>query len=63
MALEVGWVVFPNQIFAVDCDIVLNSIVDAEAQGERRVKLSRPYQQSGVALAFRAGLDAGRQLR
>jgi ABC-type amino acid transport substrate-binding protein len=56
VALEVGWVVFPNQIFAVDCDIVLDSIVDAEAQGERRVKLSRPYQQSGVALAFRSGV-------
>jgi polar amino acid transport system substrate-binding protein len=56
VALEVGWVVFPNQIFAVDCDIVLDSIVDKEAQGERRVKLSRPYQQSGVALAFRYGV-------
>ena len=56
VALEVGWVVFPNQIFAVDCDVVLDSIVDAEAQGERHVKLSRPYQQSGVALAFRPGV-------
>jgi len=56
VALEVGWVVFPNQIFSVDCDIVLDSIVDAEAQGERHVKLSRPYQQSGVALAFRPGV-------
>jgi len=56
VALEVGWVVFPNQIFAVDCDIVLDSIVDAEAQGERHVKLSRPYQESGVALAFRSGV-------
>jgi ABC-type amino acid transport substrate-binding protein len=56
VSLEVGWVVFPNQIFAVDCDVVLDSIVDAEAQGERHVKLSRPYQQSGVALAFRPGL-------
>ena len=56
VALEVGWVVFPNQIFAVDCDIVLDSIVDAEVQDERHVKLSRPYQQSGVALAFRPGV-------
>ena len=56
VALEIGWVVFPNQIFAVDCDIVLDSIVDEEAQGERHVKLSRPYQQSGVALAFRDGV-------
>ena len=57
VALEVGWVVYSNQIFAVDCDIVLDSIVDAEAQGERNVKLSRPYQQSGVALAFRPGVE------
>jgi polar amino acid transport system substrate-binding protein len=57
VALEVGWVVFPNQIFTVDCDIVLDSIVDEEVQGERRVKLSRPYQQSGVALAFRPGVE------
>ena len=57
VSLEVGWVVFSNQIFAVDCDIVLDSIVDAEAQGERNVKLSRPYQQSGVALAFRTGVE------
>jgi len=56
VALKVGWVVFPNQIFSVDCDLVLDSIVDAEAQGERHVKLSKPYQQSGVALAFRSGL-------
>lgn len=56
VALEVGWVVFPNQIFAVDCDIVLDSIVDKQVQDERHVKLSRPYQQSGVALAFRPGV-------
>src|SRR5262249_29036968 len=56
VALEVGWVVFPNQIFSVDCDIVLDSIVDPEAQDERHVKLSRPYQKSGVALAFRSGV-------
>lgn len=57
VGLEVGWVVFPNQISRVDCDIVLDSIADKAVQGERRVKLSRPYQQSGVALAFRPGLE------
>jgi ABC-type amino acid transport substrate-binding protein len=57
VGLEVGWVVFPNQISRVDCDIVLDSIADKAVQGERRVKLSRPYQQSGVALAFRAGIE------
>lgn len=57
VGLEVGWVVFSNQISRVDCDIVLDSIVDKEVQGARRVKLSRPYQQSGVVLAFRAGIE------
>src|SRR5665213_2503084 len=26
--LEVGWVVFPNQLGRVDCDVVLGAIVD-----------------------------------
>jgi polar amino acid transport system substrate-binding protein len=56
VGLEIGWVVFPSQISRVDCDIVLDSIVDQEVQAARRVKLSRPYQQSGVVLAFRAGI-------
>lgn len=56
VALEIGWVVFSFHVRRVDCDIVLDSIVDEEVQRERRVKLSRPYHRSGVALAFRPGL-------
>jgi polar amino acid transport system substrate-binding protein len=57
VGLEVGWVVLGVQVSRVDCDIVLDSIADKAVQGERRIKLSRPYQQSGVALAFRPGLE------
>ena len=57
VGLEVGWVVFGNQVSRVDCDIVLDSIADKAVQGARRIKLSRPYQQSGVSLAFRPGLQ------
>jgi polar amino acid transport system substrate-binding protein len=53
--LEVGWVVFPNQIGRVDCDIVLDAIVDQATAQERRIKLSRPYLVSGVAIALRPG--------
>ena len=55
--LEVGWVVFPNQIGRVDCDIVLDAIVDQATASERHVKLSRPYLVSGVAIALRPGIS------
>ena len=55
--LEVGWVVFPNQIGRVDCDIVLDAIVDQASASERHVKLSRPYLVSGVAIALRPGVS------
>ncbi|SMF82375.1 amino acid ABC transporter substrate-binding protein, PAAT family [Tistlia consotensis] len=56
VGLEVGWVVLSYHVARVDCDLVLDSIVDPEVQRERRVKLSRPYQRGGVVLAFRPGL-------
>jgi polar amino acid transport system substrate-binding protein len=55
--LEVGWVVFPNQIGRVDCDIILDAIVDQATASERHVKLSRPYWVSGVAIALRPGVS------
>src|SRR5580692_9753607 len=48
--LEVGWVVFPFQVGRVDCDVVLDAIVDQASASERHVKLSRPYLVSGVAI-------------
>jgi polar amino acid transport system substrate-binding protein len=54
--LEVGWVVFPNQLGRVDCDIVLDAIVDEATAHARHIRLSRPYQVSGVAIALRPGV-------
>ncbi|PYM19420.1 MAG: ABC transporter substrate-binding protein [Candidatus Rokuibacteriota bacterium] len=52
VALEVEWVTTGYQFRSVDCDIVLDTIGVAEAQAERRLLLSRPYQRSGVGLAL-----------
>jgi len=52
--LSVEWVTTRFQFAAADCDIVLDSIAVPEAQAERRLRLSKPYQRSGVALAFRS---------
>src|SRR6202051_4475834 len=55
--LEVGWVVFPFQVGRVDCDVVLDAIVDQASAQERHVRLSKPYQVSGVAIARRPGFS------
>jgi polar amino acid transport system substrate-binding protein len=55
--LEVGWVVFPNQLSRVDCDIVLDTIADQATAQERHLRLSRPYLASGVAIALRPGVS------
>jgi polar amino acid transport system substrate-binding protein len=55
--LEVGWVVFPNQLGRVDCDMVLDAIVDQASAQERHVRLSKPYQASGVAIALRPDVN------
>ena len=51
MRLQVEWVVLSFQYRRVDCDIVMDAIADPEAQSEVRLRLSKPYQRSGVALA------------
>jgi polar amino acid transport system substrate-binding protein len=53
--LEVAWVTFGSQYRAVDCDIVMDTIVDEEALEERQLRWSTPYQRSGVALALKPG--------
>jgi ABC-type amino acid transport substrate-binding protein len=55
--LEVDWIVPRLRAGLVDCDMLLDTIVDPEAQ-RTPLKLSHPYQKSGVALALRAGSDA-----
>jgi polar amino acid transport system substrate-binding protein len=52
--LVVEWVTSAFQFRSVDCDIVLDSIAVPEAQAERNIVLSKPYQRSGVALAVRS---------
>ncbi len=57
--LELAWIVPRMRAGLVDCDMLLDTIVDpAVLRGP--VKLSAPYQKSGVALALRAGNDGVR---
>ena len=49
--------VFPLQLGRIDCDVVLDAIVDQESARERHVQLSKPYQVSGVAIALRPGVS------
>lgn len=53
VTLEVAWVFSGIQFRTADCDIVLDTIAVPEAQAERRIDLSKPYQRSGVGLALR----------
>jgi polar amino acid transport system substrate-binding protein len=55
--LEVDWIVPRLRAGLVDCDMLLDTIVDPEAQ-RTPLKLSHAYQKSGVALALRAESDA-----
>jgi ABC-type amino acid transport substrate-binding protein len=54
VTLHVEWVTTGIQFRVADCDIVLDTIAVPEAQAERRLQLSRPYQRSGVGIALRA---------
>lgn len=57
VAMEVGWVVFPIHLVRADCDVVFDSIVDRETAEDAHLRLSRPYAESGVAIALRPGLQ------
>jgi|UniRef100_A0A8J4HBD8 polar amino acid transport system substrate-binding protein len=50
VTLQPDWVVMTFQIRAADCDIMMDTIDDKEAQGETNLKLSRPYYRTGAAL-------------
>lgn len=50
--LKVEWVVTRFHPNRVDCDVIMGSIADRRAQAERRVRLSRPYHLTGVALVL-----------
>src|SRR5215472_8411409 len=53
VGLEMGWVVFPYQAGRVDCDV----IVDAEVASDAHLRLSKPYNVSGVAIGLRPGIE------
>ncbi len=61
--LGVAWVVAPAQYRAADCDIVFDTIVDPDVQEQTRLRVSRPYHRSGVALAVPASANGIRSFR
>jgi len=57
--LQVLWIIPRLRAGLVDCDMLLDTIADPEAQ-RGPIRLSQPYQKSGVAMALRASLQAQR---
>ncbi|HKU98637.1 MAG TPA: transporter substrate-binding domain-containing protein [Vineibacter sp.] len=57
VSLDVAWVMSRVQFRAAECDIVLDTIVNREAQAETRMQVSKPYHRSGVALVLPAGVQ------
>jgi polar amino acid transport system substrate-binding protein len=53
--LQVEWIIPRIRAGLVDCDILLDTIADNDVQ-RAPLRLSHPYQKSGVALAFRSGV-------
>lgn len=60
--LHVDWIIPRVRAGLVDCDMLLDTIVDPATQ-RGPVKLSQAYQKSGVALALRAGNDSVQQFQ
>ncbi len=56
VGLQVDWIVARMRAGLVDCDMLLDTIVDPDLS-RGPVKLTRAYQRSGVALALRRGND------
>ena len=51
VSLKLDWIITQYQMRSADCDILLDVIADREAQGETRLRISKPYYRTGVALA------------
>jgi polar amino acid transport system substrate-binding protein len=70
VSLTRQWVISAFQYRRVDCDMVFDAIASKGASVEGGLRLSRPYQRSGVVLAVRsdssvaslAGLAAGHRV-
>ena len=63
VALDIAWVVSPIQYRSAECDIVMDTIVNEQVQAEGRVRVSRPYHHSGVALALPKDASGGSSFR
>jgi polar amino acid transport system substrate-binding protein len=55
--LHIDWIVPRIRASLVDCDLLFDTIADPEVQ-RGPIKLSHPYQKSGVALGLRPGNQA-----
>lgn len=51
VALRLDWIITMFQLRAAGCDIVMDVIADPEALEETRLKTTKPYYHTGVALA------------
>ncbi|UEM14450.1 transporter substrate-binding domain-containing protein [Bradyrhizobium barranii subsp. barranii] len=51
VSLRLDWIITQYQMRSANCDILLDVIADREAQGETRLRISKPYYRTGVALA------------
>ncbi|MFL6580250.1 MAG: substrate-binding periplasmic protein [Burkholderiales bacterium] len=54
--LSIEWILPRRRANVVNCDMLLDNINDAEVN-EGRMRLSRPYQKSGLALGLRNDSD------
>jgi polar amino acid transport system substrate-binding protein len=54
VSLRLDWIITQYQMRSAGCDILLDVIGDREAQGETRLRISKPYYRTGVALAVPA---------
>ena len=53
VSLSQNWVITNYDIFRAECDIVMDSIADRQAQAESGLRISKPYRRSEVAIALR----------
>jgi polar amino acid transport system substrate-binding protein len=50
VTLKSDWIITIFQMRSADCDIVMDTIADREAQSETNLRLSKPYYRTGVVL-------------
>jgi len=55
LRLHVAWIVPRYRASTVDCDMLMDTIARSDVETPQSIKLSTPYQTSGVALAFGPG--------